>query len=65
MKYKLMLSTFLVLFLAIVPSALANSIWYVDGMHGGDSNDCKSFRPLQDHWACHHARFFWRFGLCG
>ncbi len=43
MKYRLMLSTLLVLFLAIVPNALASSIWYVDGVHGGDSNDCKSF----------------------
>ncbi len=42
MKYKLMLSTLLVLFLAMVPNALASSTWYVDGVHGGDGNDCKS-----------------------
>jgi predicted outer membrane repeat protein len=32
----------LVLFLAIVPTALASSTWYVDGVNGSDSNDCKS-----------------------
>jgi hypothetical protein len=44
MKYKLMLSTLLVLFLAIVPNAHASSIWYVDGVDGNDANDCKSFQ---------------------
>ena len=39
-----MLSTLLVLFLAIVPNALASSSWYVDGVHGNDNNDCKSFQ---------------------
>jgi hypothetical protein len=39
-----MLSTLLVLFLTIVPNAHASSIWYVDGVHGGDNNDCKSFQ---------------------
>jgi hypothetical protein len=42
MKCKLMLSTLLVLFLAIVPNALASSSWYVDGVHGNDGNDCRS-----------------------
>ena len=44
MKYKPMLSTLLVLFLAIVPNALASSSWYVDGVHGNDNNDCKSLQ---------------------
>ncbi len=44
LKYKLMLSTLLVLLMAIVPTAHASSIWYVDGVHGGDNNDCKSFQ---------------------
>jgi len=39
-----MLSTLLVLFLAIVPNAFASSNWYVDGMHGNDGNDCRSFQ---------------------
>ncbi|MGC2111844.1 MAG: hypothetical protein WA655_20170 [Candidatus Korobacteraceae bacterium] len=39
-----MLSTLLVLFLAIVPKAFASSNWYVDGVHGSDSNDCRSFQ---------------------
>jgi hypothetical protein len=47
MKYKLVISTVLVLFLAIVPNAFASSNWYVDGVHGNDGNDCMSF-----HLAC-------------
>jgi hypothetical protein len=31
-----------VLFLALAPTALASSTWYVDGVNGSDSNDCKS-----------------------
>jgi hypothetical protein len=31
----------LALLLAITPTAFA-SVWYVDGTHGGDSNDCKT-----------------------
>jgi len=31
----------LALFVA-VPTALASSTWYVDGVHGSDNNDCKS-----------------------
>src|SRR5580704_14193248 len=42
MKYKLMLSTVLVLFLSVAPSALASSSWYVDGVHGNDGNNCMS-----------------------
>jgi hypothetical protein len=32
----------LVLFLGFVPTALASSNWYVDGVNGSDDNDCKS-----------------------
>jgi len=32
---------FLVLFLALTPTAFA-TIWYVDGVNGNDSNDCKT-----------------------
>jgi predicted outer membrane repeat protein len=39
-----MLSTLLVLFLAVVPTAHAGSSWFVDGAHGGDGNDCMSFQ---------------------
>ena len=31
----------LALLLAITPTAFA-SVWYVDGVHGSDSNDCKT-----------------------
>ena len=30
------------LFLALVPTAMAGSRWYVDGMNGSDKNNCKS-----------------------
>jgi hypothetical protein len=30
------------LFLALGPTALASSTWYVNGVNGNDSNDCKS-----------------------
>jgi hypothetical protein len=36
---KLLLIT---LCLALAPAALASSTWYVDGVNGNDSNDCKS-----------------------
>jgi hypothetical protein len=39
MKYRLMLSA---LFLALTPAALASNTWYVNGVAGSDSNDCKS-----------------------
>jgi hypothetical protein len=32
----------LALFLALVPNALASSTWYVDGVNGGDNNNCKT-----------------------
>jgi hypothetical protein len=32
----------LVLFLALVPIALASSTWYVDGVNGSNKNNCKS-----------------------
>jgi hypothetical protein len=42
LKYKLM---FTFLFLALGSTAAhASSTWYVDGIHGNDSNDCKSFQ---------------------
>jgi hypothetical protein len=34
----------LALFLALAPTALASTKWYVDGVHGSDSNNCKSPR---------------------
>ena len=33
---------FLASFLAVPPNALARNLWYVDGVHGNDNNDCKS-----------------------
>jgi len=41
MKSKLMCVAALTLF-AIVPSVLASSNWYVDGVHGSDNNNCRS-----------------------
>ena len=32
----------LAFFLAVVPTALASTTWYVDGVHGNDSNNCRS-----------------------
>jgi hypothetical protein len=32
----------LALFLALAPAALASSTWYVDGVNGSDSNNCKT-----------------------
>jgi hypothetical protein len=34
--------TLLALFLALVPNALANNTWYVDGVNGSDNNNCKT-----------------------
>jgi len=31
-------------FLALAPTALASNTWYVDGVHGNDNNDCKSWQ---------------------
>jgi nitrous oxidase accessory protein NosD len=44
MKHKLVFSNLLLvsLFLALAPTALATSNWYVDGVHGSDNDDCKS-----------------------
>jgi hypothetical protein len=44
MRYRLGFSrlVFLVLFLALAPTALASSRWYVNGVNGSDNNDCKS-----------------------
>jgi hypothetical protein len=39
---KLIRLLFLVLFLTLVPTALAGNTWYVDGVNGNDNNDCKS-----------------------
>jgi hypothetical protein len=35
-------SLLLALFLALAPTALASTIWYVDGVHGNNNHDCKS-----------------------
>jgi hypothetical protein len=32
----------LVLTLSVVPATMASTTWYVDGVHGSDSNSCKS-----------------------
>jgi hypothetical protein len=32
----------LAVFLALAPTALASTKWYVDGVHGSDNNNCKS-----------------------
>jgi hypothetical protein len=44
MRHRLGFSSlvFLALFFALVPTALASSRWYVDGMNGSDKNNCKS-----------------------
>jgi hypothetical protein len=44
MRHRLVFSNLqlLALFLALAPTALASSNWYVDGVHGSDNNDCKS-----------------------
>jgi hypothetical protein len=44
MKHRFVFSSLLlaVLFLALVPTAMASSKWYVDGVNGSDNNDCKS-----------------------
>ena len=35
-------SLLLALFLAVIPTALASTTWYADGVNGNDGNDCKS-----------------------
>jgi hypothetical protein len=44
MKHRLGFSNLLLLALslALVPTALASSTWYVDGVNGSDNNNCKS-----------------------
>jgi hypothetical protein len=44
MKHRIVFSSLplLVLILALAPTALASTKWYVDGVHGSDTNDCKS-----------------------
>src|SRR5271169_2484164 len=44
MKHRFAFSSLLLvgLFLALAPTALASSTWYVDGVHGSDNNNCKS-----------------------
>jgi hypothetical protein len=44
MRSGLVLSSlpFVALFLALAPTAMASNTWYVDGVNGGDNNNCKS-----------------------
>jgi hypothetical protein len=44
MRHRLVFSSLLLVavFLALAPTALANSTWYVDGVNGSDNNNCKS-----------------------
>src|ERR1700730_1573196 len=44
MKHRLAFSilALLALSLALAPTALASTKWYVDGMHGSDNNNCQS-----------------------
>lgn len=43
MKYRQFISLpLLALFLALCPMARASTTWYVDGVNGNDTNDCKS-----------------------
>jgi len=44
MKHRLVFQSLLLVavFLALAPTALASSTWYVDGVNGSDNNDCKS-----------------------
>jgi predicted outer membrane repeat protein len=44
MKSRKLISVAVLAFFATVPTALANSKWYVDGVHGSNKNDCKSRR---------------------
>jgi hypothetical protein len=39
MKHSLLI---VLLFMALTPAALASSAWYVDGVNGSDSNNCKT-----------------------
>jgi hypothetical protein len=44
MKHRFVFHSLLLLavFLALAPTALASSTWYVDGVNGSDNNNCKS-----------------------
>jgi hypothetical protein len=43
MKDKLLSSSLLLIFfLILAPTALASSLWYVDGVHGNDQNSCRT-----------------------
>jgi hypothetical protein len=43
MRHRLGFSSLLLaLFLALAPTVMASSTWYVDGVNGSDGNDCKS-----------------------
>jgi hypothetical protein len=46
MRHRLVSCSLLLMamFLVVVPTALANTTWYVDGVNGNDNNDCKSPR---------------------
>jgi nitrous oxidase accessory protein NosD len=45
MKHKLTISTLLALalFLTLPPTIMGGTTWYVNGVHGSDSNNCMSF----------------------
>ena len=44
MKFRISFSSLLllVLFAALTPNVMASNTWYVDGVNGSDTNDCKS-----------------------
>jgi hypothetical protein len=44
MKDKLLLPALplLILFLTLAPAAMASNLWYVDGVHGNDQNNCRT-----------------------
>jgi hypothetical protein len=44
MRHRLAFTNLLLaaLFLALAPTAMASTTWYVDGVHGNDNNNCKS-----------------------
>ena len=42
MKFKLSMYIASFILFAAVPTALASTTWYVDGVSGSDNNDCKT-----------------------
>ena len=42
MKRGLVYKSLFLLTLALAPAATASNVWYVDGVHGSDQNDCKT-----------------------